>query len=192
MNTSSSEGGIGRTLVTGTPARRSASVRDCTPSSFPSPNGAAGRARDRRTAARPRRQGWPRALSTGGRVPAASTSINVPGSDACSVEARRAPSPVLRAAAQPARNAPPRRDTGWPSRSSARSPGTRTAASRIHDATPDRHRSSARRAGGRRAGGSSVQASASFCFMPPDSRSARRVRNGVSCVRASRRSRSAP
>ena len=28
----------------------------------------------------------------------------------------------------------------------------------------------------------SVQASASFCFMPPDSRSARRSRNGVSCV----------
>ena len=38
----------------------------------------------------------------------------------------------------------------------------------------------------------SVQASASFCFMPPDSRSASRARNGVSCVIASSWSRRAP
>ena len=37
----------------------------------------------------------------------------------------------------------------------------------------------------------SVQASASFCFMPPDSRSASRSRNGVSCVMSSRRLRRA-
>ena len=35
----------------------------------------------------------------------------------------------------------------------------------------------------------SVQASASFCFMPPDNWSVRRDRNGVSCVIDSSRSR---
>ena len=43
----------------------------------------------------------------------------------------------------------------------------------------------------RRGSCTSVQASASFCFMPPDSRSARRSRNGVSCVISSSRSRAA-
>ncbi len=67
--------------------------------------------------------------------------------------------------------------------------GTRTAASRTRGATPDRRRSSARRAAGSCGSCTSVQASASFCFMPPDSRSARRARNGVSCVISSSRSR---
>ena len=52
--------------------------------------------------------------------------------------------------------------------------GTPTAASRTRGATPDRRRSSARRAAISCGSCTSVQASASFCFMPPDSRSARR------------------
>ena len=50
-----------------------------------------------------------------------------------------------------------------------------TAASRTRAATPGRRRSSARRAAMSSGSWTSVQASASFCFMPPDSRSARRV-----------------
>ena len=87
---------------------------------------------------------------------------------------RSSASSCPRAAAPPARSAPPRRDTASPSDGDAAARGTPTAASRTRVAIPGRRRSSVRRAADSCGSWTSVQASASFCFIPPDSRSARR------------------
>ncbi len=189
MKTSSSEGTIGRTLEACDARRRRGAVED-----------GFARSRDRRSIQTCRRSpktcalamsGWPVSLSSASRGSETTTSNRVPG--------------------RPARSRPGSSSAStWPSCSSAIR-AQRSASSRygvdIRMVMPcarncdSSFQNSRRDTGSTPVVGSSstitcgswtrVQASASFCFMPPDSWSARRPRNGVSCVISSRRSRRA-
>ena len=191
MNTSSSEAAIGRTPSAGSPAARE---RRLDPRRSPRRRRRARRARgrDRRTTARPRTPGSPRARRPAGAACPAITSTSARRAHACSCRRRvERQQPALvqqRDARAPLRFVEVRR------RHHDREAAREKLRQQLPELAPrhrDRRRSSARRAAGSCGSCTSVQASASFCFIPPDSRSARRARNGVSCVISSSRSRAA-
>ncbi len=182
MNTSSSDAAIGRDAIDADALRRQARPRSPAPAAAAAPAA-------RRTCARSpkdctsRTPGSEARSSIGGRGSVDDHFEQLAGERRLQVApGDRARAGGRRAAAPRVRTARPRRDTASPSRSSARfdrnSERSFQNSRRDTGSTPVVGSSRSRICGSC----TSVHASASFCFIPPESRSARRARNGVSWV----------
>ena len=172
MNTSSRLATVGRTLTAVKPACDSPAVSAATaePSSVVS-NRTCARSPNTCASATP---GTRARTSRGGRRSRRSPRAIAPTACAAARPGGRSPADVPRAAGRRARTAPLRRDTASPSRSSDPRRGTPTSS--FQNSRRDTGSTPVVGSSSTRIGGSctSVHASASFCFMPPDSRSARR------------------
>ena len=189
MNTSSSDAAIGRTPIDRMPCAASAA------SIVRAPAAAAPAAR--RTCARSpndctsRTPGSEARSSIGGRGRSTVTSSSSPASAACRCAGRSSASrrPSCSSATRPHRSASSRYGVAM----TIVSPFDRNSDSSFQNSRRDTGSTPVVGSSRSRIFGSctSVHASASFCFIPPESRSARRARNGVSWVISSSRSRAA-